>query len=425
MRGLAYLLYQQGKKIVGTDQNIAELQDKGDLHSFELVSEESASHWLRRADLMIFTDATTPNHQLRQQAAKEGLTAVAYHQAVGQLSAGFKIVAIAGTHGKSSTTAMVGHILTEAGLDPMVLLGAAVPGWKGGARAGKGKYFVIEADEYRDHFLALRPNYIIITTIEFDHPDFFNSLKDVEQSFAVFIKRMKSNGAVVVLEEVRRNHPRIDWPVKTVTVPPEAATHISLLIPGQHMQENAALAAKMAGLLGVAPADADLALHTFPGLERRFENLGRWQGLTIISDYGHHPTELMATITAARNYFKKQRILVLLEAHMARRLEAFFVDFVNALSQADGVLICPVFQPSGRDREVRLAETLGKRLEDQLDRQNIRVWRINNYADLGVSLKKIGQQFDVVLGFSAGILDGKLRALLMQSREDAGARPAK
>lgn len=385
MRGLAKLLHSQGNKIIGSDQQYEIMKDWPDMKAYEFSDEITG-------DLLIHTDAAEKDHPLIKAAMKKEIPVVAYQEALGEFAKDFTTIAVTGTHGKSSTTAFLAHILIKTGKDPCVLIGAPMPAWGGtGARVGSSDLFVVEADEYREHFLTLSPAHAIIVSVDFDHPDYFKSLEHVKQAYESF--RAKVSGTVLTTE---------DLTVKDLE-------DMSAPIPGDHMQRNAALAVKMAGILGVAREDAIAALKTFPGLGRRFEKLGMIGKMEVVSDYGHHPNEINATLRAAQNTSHKAQILAVFEAHTLERLKTFFGDYAKALELADGVLLVPVFIPAGREHESEEAIAKLKELEKTLKKP---VWRLEKWEDLETKLIELSVQFDMALAFTAGVLDSKLRLLL-------------
>lgn len=380
MRGLGFILKSKGKNITGADRD---------------YDRARAEEYLAQSDGLIYSDAVATDHPLRQRAREQNIPEMAYHEALGELAVGYTTVAVAGTHGKSSTTAMLGHIMIEAGLDPTVLVGARVPAWgKENARVGNSEYLIVEADEYRDHFLSLKPAYAIVTTIDFDHPDYFDSLDDVKKSFDKFVNRV--SGAVVTSNDV----------------PGEFGV-------GEHMQHNAALAVAMAEKFGVERGRAEKALASWQGLGRRMEELGDYKGLKVVSDYGHHPKEIATTLAAARKKYKDKKILVLFEAHTLVRLKVFEKDFIEALLKADGVLLAPVFIPTGRptssagkEQETQQAVKKLGEFEQKLSVKGRLARRILNYSELAAELAQMEGQYDVALAFTAGELDGRLRELV-------------
>lgn len=396
MRGLATLLAGRGKTIVGSDQQYDVIKDWPDLKDFEIVPEDlvATSDVVTRADVLIYTDAAEPTHPLIAKAKEQGIPVLPYQVALGELSKEFTTIAVTGTHGKSSTTAFLAHILIETGKDPTVLVGAPIPAWGGGARVGRSDLFVVEADEYREHFLTLTPAHAIIVSVDFDHPDYFKSLEHVKEAYERFKKLVA--GAILTSEDLAA----------------EDFVNVPAPLPGTHMQQNAALAIKMAGILGVPREQATAALKTFPGMGRRFEKLGVIGSMEIYTDYGHHPREIEVTIAAARSspaYAGRKRLLVVFEAHTLERLKVFFENFREVLSRADGVLLVPVFIPAGREHESAEALQKLQALQAELPKNT---WRIDDYGDLPGKLNELSTNFDVAFAFTAGRLDAELRKII-------------
>lgn len=411
MRGLANLLVATGQSVWGTDANYANIKDDPTLLAYNLLPEDKSADRLLEANVVIFSDAVNTTDPLRQLAQANNLPELSYQSALGNFSSQYKTIAITGTHGKSSTTAMLAHIFMTCGLDPTALVGASVPAWDNrNSRVGHSEYFIVEADEYRRHFLTLHPAHIIITAIDFDHPDYFSSLEDVKQAYGEFIGRLPLAGTVVIPADIKTQYPDITWPQNTITVP-EPAQPITLPLPGKHMQQNAALAITMAHLCGIDREQAELSLASFPGLGRRFETLGQWHNTTIISDYGHHPNEIAATMAAAREVYPQQRILALVEPHTNERINTYFDDFFAILKSApvDGLIICPTFHAKGREAT---PINLAHQLYEKLHQHHTATWYLENYDQLPAILRQITPDFDIVIGFTAGILDQKLRQLI-------------
>lgn len=406
MKGLAHLLQESGEAIIGFDDN----------PKLSLVPYADALTALPTADRLVYSDAVNADHPLRIAAENQGVQQMPYHVALGEFSKQYKTIAITGTHGKSSTTAFLAHILTEAKMDPTILVGASLPWLQGNhSKLGGGEYFIVEADEYRKHFLELSPHHAIITSIDFDHPDAFSSIEDVEKAYEEFLSKLSPDGFLAIPETEKDAHPNISWPEeeRIITI---ASTHtegITVPLPGNHMRMNAALAVAIAEKLGVHRASAITSLQSFPGLSRRFELLGRLGMCDIRSDYGHHPAELAATITGAREVYPDSFIVAVFEPHMPLRLQTFFAEFASALSSADAVIITEPFVPEGRDHEKSDdALLLHKKLTEQ-GKKSLYVQQGENMAkeliDAILSLTKPVLQQSAAIIFSAGALDSKIR----------------
>jgi UDP-N-acetylmuramate--alanine ligase len=410
MRGLAWLLQAKGKTVRGTDSEItAELSEQ-----FTIAPSSQAKEALASSDLMIYTDAAPADHPLLHHATTHAVPALPYHHAVSQLAQPYTTIAVTGTHGKSSTTAFLAHLLIEAGMDPTVLLGAAIPTWPGHhARLGHSQYLVVEADEYREHFLSLSPAHAIIASIDYDHPDYFSSLEAVVNAYDEFIQRLRPGGSLVIPDTLYAAHPELPWPSVTIRVPRPAAQSIRSPIPGKHMQQNAALAVRLAVQLGIEQPRAQAMLQTFPGLSRRLETVGTYQSLQLISDYAHHPAEIAATLEALSSTHPNKKIIVIFEAHMIIRLQTFFDQFAQALAAQKVVIIYPTYTPTGR--EEASAAALTQKLATRLQQQGTEAIVLQQRHQLGKELSAWASRADIAIALSAGQLDSQLRQLTTPS----------
>src|SRR3989344_5769430 len=236
------------------------------------------------------------------------------------------VIAICGTHGKSTTTAMIGTLLEDASLDPTVELGAIVPKWGTNYRVGKSKYFVVEADEFNDNFLSFTPEITVVTNIEFDHPEYFKDIKAVKESFKKFLKSTKNKiianisdkGAGEVLKDVMKetSTPALDYSKNKLD--------LRLKIPGKFNELNASAAFQLGLILGIDTQVIKNSLSNFTGIGRRFEYLGKFKDADIYTDFGHHPTEIKVTMEAAREKFPNRKIWLIFQPHMFTRTKALF-----------------------------------------------------------------------------------------------------
>ena len=413
MRGLAYILAQKGDRVVGMDDQYESLVHEFNEESFELMSERSFREIMKDCETIVYTDALKEDNPVLLEAKRSMSKVVGYSEALGQLSRKYSTIAVAGTHGKSTTTAMLSHILIKSGFDPTVVIGAGVPEWDGRhARLGESELMVVEADEYRDHFLSLKPKYAIITSIEYDHPDYFSEQGDVVRSFEMFLDNLKSGGKVITLRSVVEKYKSLNWPNSIIVVDDSSAHNIKVGVPGEHMKLNAVLALSLAEQVGV---DRELALRTisdYRGIKRRFEILGQYEKMEIVSDYGHHPTEISETLKAAKEKYSNKKILVLFEGHTLDRLEKYKNEFVDVLSEAVGVVIAPAFLPKGRGSETGVADKALNDIEYKMKHAGIDVMRMKNYDQLASMLRMQSKNYEVVIAFSAGTLDGELRKIV-------------
>lgn len=311
-----------------------------------------AAH-LKGIDLLIHTPAvfyqsvTHPEYTL---AAEKNIALTWEEFMAKYLQKNKFLVALAGTHGKGTTAAMLSVVLEQAGLDPTCEIGANLLNWnKENYRLGKSKYFVCEADEFRDKFLLYKPEIAVITSLEMDHPEYFADFAAVLASF----RRFAGLAKVVIAHESLRKYKLAKKVIYYKPVPKS----VKLKLPGEHERADAGGAWAAARVLGVKDKVIKQALESFSGCERRFEFRGEVEGVKIYDDYAHHPTAVAANIKAAKELYPRKKIWVVFQPHMYARLQALFDDFAKSLRLADRVVVSDVFtrresgvtKPSGKD----------------------------------------------------------------------------
>jgi UDP-N-acetylmuramate--alanine ligase len=396
---------------------------------------------------VVYTDAAPPTHPLRQAAAEQTIPQLSYAEALGQLTAPYQVIAVAGSHGKSTTTAMTGLICEALGLDPIVIVGTQVPQWQtehqlGNFRPGQGTICVVEADEYQDHFLQLRPAVAIITSIDHDHVDYFPTAEDYQQAFNNFLERLVPDGTVVIEQTVTKVLPEALTKHKTLTynlTDPTASLSIANLdqqagqyqafsvrygdktwdnfmlhIPGKYMVSNALAA--IGAALAVTPDEAQVeakaraALKTFRGTWRRFELIGQLNGAPAYSDYAHHPTELAAVLDAAHDWFGSRRVVVAFQPHQQHRTDAFGQEFMAVLrehlAETDYLILCPVFGVLGREA------TTTHSIASWLEASHPNGQYVADLSELSAVAAKVVTPEDVVLFVGAGTIDAVARTVV-------------
>ncbi|MFH1863982.1 MAG: UDP-N-acetylmuramoyl-L-alanine--D-glutamate ligase [bacterium] len=319
---------------------------------------------LKNTDLLVVTPAVfyqSAKHRELVEAQKRGI-AITWQEFLGKyLQKDKKVVCISGTHGKSTTTAMAGKLLEDAGLDPLVTLGANYKDWKGGSRFGKGGYFVTEADEFFDNFLNYDPEIIILNNIEFDHPDYFKSENQVFESFKKFVEKMVGKRVLICNSDskgVQKLLGRIDktrfkiirYSLKDRNI------DLKLKVLGKHNIANALGVVALGRYLGIKDEVIKKSLENFEGIGRRLELISEKNGTSpdlvgvkVYDDYAHHPTAIKATLSALRDHCPKNRIGAIVEPHGFARTHALFPLYKNVFKDADKVIIGPVFK--ARDKE--------------------------------------------------------------------------
>src|SRR3989344_1927139 len=309
------------------------------------------------ADLYIFSDAWIyRGPEIIIEARKRGVPVLSYIEALGVFAKEYKVIAIAGTHGKTTTTAMIAEMLVSAGLDPTVVVGSFVKKFgsnfrKGNSdpRQGGASYLVVEADEYNRHFLNFNPFIGVVTNVEADHLDCYKDLKDIQNAFDKFISQSE--------------HKVLDYSKYLEKVP-------KLSVPGLHNRMNAAAALAVADILNINMENAAKSLAEFSGTWRRLEKKGETkEGAIVYDGYAHHPTEIKASLQALRDLYQKggeknKIITVLFQPHLYSRTRAFFDDFSKSFNEADRVFLLPIyFAREDKDESIsseKLALAIGK-----------------------------------------------------------------
>jgi UDP-N-acetylmuramate--alanine ligase len=274
---------------------------------------------------------------------KRNIPILTYAQVLGALFKEKFGIAVAGTHGKSTTTAMLGLILEKAGLDPTVVVGAEVLNWQSNARTGDSKYLVAEADEYRNNFLHYLPKAMVLTRLEYDHPDFFKNFEEYQRTFSELIDKIPSNGFIIANFEDPRVKEIIKGAKCSVIGYGFSFDKIELKVPGRHNLLNGQAALSAALKLGVKKETAQKALAQFKGLRRRFEIKDEKNGVIFVDDYAHHPTEIQAVLKAARDFYPHQRIWAVFQPHTFSRTKALLSEFARSFDLADQVIILDIY----------------------------------------------------------------------------------
>ncbi|MFN0054629.1 MAG: UDP-N-acetylmuramate--L-alanine ligase [Planctomycetales bacterium] len=395
MKALAELLQGAGWTVSGSDLQASEAT----IASFARRGLRIHAGHERRflpaeTTVVVYSPAVGVDNPERALARKLGIPQWSYSQMLGRLMQGRVGVCIAGTHGKSTTTAMTGCILTEAELHPTVVIGAELCTWGRSGWAGKGPHFVVESCEYQRHFLDLSPHHVALLGIESDHFDCFPTLDDTIEAFARFVAKIPAGGTLLIpladlparsaslattaAVETFGVDPQADWCAGDIRATREGTrfrayfrgeyvTEIALRIPGRHNVLNALAALALAFRAGASTAAIREGLVEFPGIKRRFEVVGSWRGATLIDDYAHHPTAVRATLETARERYPGRRLWCVFQPHQVSRTTALLPQFAESLAAADAVLVAPVF--AARERVENEPEEVSRELAARVARQ--------------------------------------------------------
>ncbi len=373
MSGIARIMLARGVWISGSDaKDSSVLAGLRTLGAEVFIGHQTSN--LGSADVLVVSSAIDELNPELVAAKKKGISILARAEALALLMSESKSIAVAGTHGKTTTTSMLTVALQQAGLDPSFAIGGMINRGGTNAHQGSGDIFVAEADESDGSFLAYKPFGAIITNIELDHVDHFPDLAAVNRSFLAFVNSIQpggflivgidSPGAVHLLSQIERGDIEIitygesaDYSISHLSLQPgesharitklgKVIGELSLSIPGQHNIENA-LAALVAGLKFGAPVVELLkGLESFSGAKRRFENKGSVNGVTVIDDYGHHPTEVRVTLETAKRFIGTGKVIVIFQPHRYSRTAMFVSEFAQVLGIADQVFLLEIYAAS-------------------------------------------------------------------------------
>ncbi len=370
MSGLAEILLKEGFRISGSDAKESSFTDRLSALGATVVYGQRSENITDDIDCVVYTAAIHPDNPEYRTAMKKQIPMLTRAELLGQMMRRYRrSIAVSGTHGKTTTTSMLSHILVKAGTDPTISVGGVLPLIGGNIRVGGNDTFLLEACEYTNSFLSFSPTMEIILNVEADHLDFFKDIDDIRSSFHRFVERLPEDGTVIIDNRIRAYRELVrDFPGRVVTVGTEGAdiyaeellydeygcpsfvpvafgealSRVQLAVPGEHNIFNA-LAAIAAGLeLGLPAARIREGLQDFRGTVRRFEKKGELNGATIIDDYAHHPQEIEATLRAAEHYPHRE-LWCVFQPHTYSRTRALLPEFGRALELSDHVLLADIY----------------------------------------------------------------------------------
>jgi UDP-N-acetylmuramate--alanine ligase len=425
MCGLAELLHGEGLEVSGCDLAASDTTARLEGLGIPVAIGHHPDH-LRDAQVVVVSSAVAGGNAEVDAARSRSIPVIRRAEMLGEISRLRWAIAVAGTHGKTTTTSLTGFVLTRAGFDPTVVVGGRVHFLGAHARLGRSEYMVCEADEYDRSFLALHPVLAVVTTVEAEHLDFYGTVEAMEDAFVTFANSVPFYGATIVCLDdpgVRRLLPRFARRVITYGLTPHAEVHargaqfdsqgcrcrvvrggqdlgdLVVPLPGRHSLANA-LAAVTASLeAGVAFQDIAAAVAGFTGVARRFERKGARRGVTVVDDYAHHPSEVQATLQAARQSFPEARLVVAFQPHLYSRTRTFAREFGEALLAAEVVVVLPIYPA----REQPLPGVTSQLVADAAQALGHRhVLVAASFDDALARLDGVAEKGDVLLTLGAG-----------------------
>jgi UDP-N-acetylmuramate--alanine ligase len=349
MSALVRFFLHEGKQVSGSDRVASAITDALVAEGVQFFPTQSAENISKGSDpllpeMVVYTEAMSADHPEMVAARALGVPMVNYFGALGLVANEYYLIAVAGSHGKTTTTAMITDVLEEAGLDPTAIIGSLRSKTGSNFRPGKSKYAVVEACEYKRDFLSLKPDILVITNVEYEHVDYYKDLADVQSAFHEMAMNVPEGGVIITAATDAAIAPLLVGVSATVI---DYTKSLDLVIPlrqpGLHTRLDAAAATAVAGFLGIERGVSDTALEHFAGTWRRFEYKGEVKGTPIYDDYGHHPTEIRVTMAGARELYPNRKLIVVTQTHTYSRTAELFDDFVTAYVNADQVYLLPIY----------------------------------------------------------------------------------
>lgn len=369
MSGIAEILCNLGYQVSGSDNTPSEITEYLSSLGIRIFAAHVAEN-VKGIDVVVISSAIGEDNLEVQEARRQGIPVIKRAEMLGELMRLKFAIGIAGTHGKTTTTSMIGKILQQANLNPTLIVGGVVAELGTGAALGTGDYLVAEADEYDKSFMAMFPSMAVVLNVEPDHLECYDGIDDLMNSFLTYINRVPFYGSAIISAEdpnIQSFRPRISRPYATfgfsnsadyravnIILEPgrtmfsvyrreELLGEIILRVPGKHNVANALAAIAATSELEVPFAPIADALRNFRGVGRRFEIIAEPNGYLVIDDYAHHPTEIRATLTAAKTIYPERRVVAIFQPHLFSRTKQFAEEFASALALADEVILTDIY----------------------------------------------------------------------------------
>ncbi len=426
MSGLAEILHERGFKISGSDMKASPLTEHLQSLGISVALPQSRENIAQGIELCVYTAAISEENPELLEAKRQNVPTMTRAELLGRIMKNYKeAINVSGTHGKTTTTSMIGEILMEAQMDPTITVGGMMKDIGGNLRVGKSDVFLAEACEYTNSFLSFFPTIEVVLNIEEDHLDFFKDINDIRSSFRKFIEKLPENGILIFNKDIPHEeyflqnlpgrkiitfgHNDADYtanfisydhyarPTYTLFEKGEDRGKVTLGVTGEHNIYNSLSAIAVARAIGIPFDTIKKGLLEFSGTDRRFQLKGKVNGFTIIDDYAHHPQEIAATIATAKKYPHK-KLWVAFQPHTYSRTLALMDDFAGALSQADEIILADIYAA----REQNTVGVSSDDLRKLMLSQNTNVYYIPDFPSIEEFILSHLEEGDLLITMGAG-----------------------
>ena len=344
MSALARHFISEKKVVSGSDRVLTDLTKELASEGIQIFGEQVAENITKKIELVVYTEAMPADHPELAAARKLKIPTLNYFETLGLAMNPYYLIAVAGTHGKTTTTAMLTDIFSDAEKDPTAVIGSLRAETKSNYRAGKSKYAIVEACEYRRDFLHLKPDVLVITNLEHEHVDYYKDLSDVQSAFRTLAEQVNEDGIIITDTANPNIAPILEGlPVSVIDYRDCLDLTSPMKHPGLHNRMNAAAATAVSVREKIPLNDIKISLSNFAGTWRRFEYKGEVNGAPVYDDYAHHPTEIRATLAGVRELYPENRVIVVFQPHTFTRTKTLFDNFAKAMQGADTVMFLPIY----------------------------------------------------------------------------------
>lgn len=440
LSAIARYMQAGGKDVSGSDAKSSRVTECLEKLGIAINYAQVAENITDDIDLVIHTASIPKTNPELVTVLEKGIRSITYAESLGLIFNGKGGIAVCGTHGKSTTSAMLGGVLEDGGIDPSVLVGSIVPRYGGNLRIGSGAHFVAEACEYSHNFMSLYPQMIVLGNVELDHTDCYKDIEEMKTAFLDFTRHLPEDGVLFcngddmnareVSVKIKSEKPGLkiiyfgkesandfyfkDFKIASgkaefeVMHKDESLGKFFLQIPGEFNARNSLAAIAVGTYLGLSIDKIRTSLENFPGIWRRFEIKGDYKGALVISDYAHHPTAVRLTIEAARAFYPERRIVAIFQPHQHNRTRGLYEDFLQSFDAADEVILTEIYDVAGREEAEDQVVSSQNLVEDIAKRNEKLRGHILYAKDLEETRKLIDEKMqagDVLLVMGAGDID--------------------
>lgn len=441
---IAKMMLELEKEVYGSDSCKSDITDDLKRRGVKIFYKQEANNITSDIDLLVYSPAIPQSSPELKKAKELKILCLSHFEFLGELSKDYTTIAISGTHGKSTTTALLSMMMINAGLDPTIFVGSQICSINTNFRLGKSKYLVVEGDEYNFKMLKLHPDYIGLTSLDKDHLDVYGNLENIKKAFQEFIEKLNDpENLIYNIDDVNIKDLKISKKSFSVSITGDSFLYVSDVVkkynkqyfnlhlckkskasgqckklceietalPGYYNIYNILIASALAIKLGISPKIVSETIKDFKGLWRRFEKLGKWKSNIIFSDYAHHPTAIKALLSGVRGSYQNKKIVIVFQPHQEDRTEKLFDEFLTSFDMADSIIICPIYKVSGRRKKAKVSSyDLCKEIKKSYLKEDQEIFYASDYKKIKSTISKYNDSIILVVG--AGDIDNFARHFL-------------